>query len=109
MLPKSWQGESALCVGVHLANTLCPALLNISDPVFDPQNRFTEPWDLGQDGCSGGDPCKGASLAIVVFNKTADLTDQWLDVGEGATSNGLLGNQSKPAVHLVDPGCLRHL
>ena len=27
-----------------------------------------EPWDLGQDGFSGGDPCKGASLGIVVFD-----------------------------------------
>ena len=29
-----------------------------------------------------------------------------LDVWEGATSNGLLGDQSKPAFHLVDPGCI---
>ena len=74
--------------------------------VLGPRNRFTEPWDLGQDGFSGGDPCKGASLAIVVFNKTVDLADQSLDIREGATSNDLLGNQSKPAFHLVDPGCL---
>ncbi len=82
------------------------AVLPFSAPVFGPGNRFTELWDPGQDGFSGGNPCKGASLAIVVFNKTVDLTDQCLDVGEGATSNGLLGNQSRPAVHLVDPGCL---
>ena len=82
------------------------AVLTFSAPVFGPRNRFTEPWDLGQGGFSGGDPCKGASLVIVVFNKTIDLTDQCLDVGEGATSNGLLGNQSKPAFHLADPGCL---
>ena len=74
--------------------------------VFRPGDTFTEPCDLGQDGFSSGDPCKGASLGIVVFYKTVDFANQFLDVGEGATSNCLLGNQSKPAFHLIDPGCV---
>ena len=76
--------------------------INKIDPtflVFRPGDTFREPCDLGQDGFSGGDPCKGASLGIVVFYKTVDFADQFLDVGEGATSNRLLGNQSKPAFH----------
>ena len=74
--------------------------------VFCPGNTFTEPCGLGQDGFSSGDPCKGASLGIDLFYKTVDFADQFLEVGEGATSNCLLANQSKPAFHLIDPGCV---
>ena len=46
------------------------------------------------------------SLGIVVFYKAVVFADQFLYAGEGATSNRLLGNQSKPAFHLIDPGCV---
>ena len=71
--------------------------------MFRPGNGFTEPCDLGQDGFSSGDPCKGASLGSVVFYEALVFADQFLHLGEGATSHCLLSNQSKPAFHLIDP------
>ena len=76
------------------------------DLVFCPGATFREPCDLGQDGFSGGDPCKEASLGIDVFYRIVDFADHFLDVGKGARSNRWLGNQSKLAFHLIDPGCV---
>ena len=42
-------------------------------------------------------------VAVVVLDKRVDLFDQILDVAEGPTANGPLGDQAKPALHLIQP------
>jgi len=40
---------------------------------------------------------------IVVLDKGVDLFDQILDAAERAAANDPLGDQAKPALHLIQP------
>ena len=41
---------------------------------------------------------------VVVFSEAVDLCDEVLDAFEGASADGLLGNESKPSFNLIEPG-----
>ena len=43
-------------------------------------------------------------MCIVLLHEGVDFTSQFLDVGEGAAADGLLGDEPEPALDLVDPG-----
>lgn len=41
---------------------------------------------------------------VIVLGKAVDLCDEVLDALEGATADGLLGDESEPSFDLIEPG-----
>ena len=64
---------------------------------------FTKTSELGQDGFGGSNPDKGTGLVVVLLHKSIDFVSQFSYVAEGTTPDRLLGNDAKPAFHLIDP------
>lgn len=45
-------------------------------------------------------------MAVVLGNEVIDLSDELFDAAEGAAANRLVGNQSKEALNLIQPGAV---
>ena len=69
-----------------------------------PTNILTKSFDLSQDGIGRGRPDERPSLGIVMLPELIDLGDEVFGALEGASPNGLLADQVKPDLHLVEPG-----
>ena len=71
--------------------------------VLCPINKFTDALNLAENRIGSGGPDKGALVFIVVGDILLDLFHQLSDVAKRAAANRLLGNQSEPALDLVEP------
>jgi len=57
-----------------------------------------------EDRVGGGGPCKRATAAVVVLNELVDSGDGVFDAAEAAAADRLLGNETEPALYLIEPG-----
>jgi hypothetical protein len=57
-----------------------------------------------EDGICCGCPSEGAAVLVVVLGEAVDFCDEILDALEGASADGLLGDESKPSFDLIEPG-----
>ena len=48
-------------------------------------------------------PGEGTAVAVVVLDELVDACDQFAHAAEAAAPDGLLGDQSEPALHLIEP------
>ena len=73
----------------------------------------TKSGDFLEDRIGSSRPDEGATGAIVALYKGVDFLDEIVDASERAPANGALGDESKPAFHLIDPGgiggCVVHV
>ena len=66
-------------------------------------DNFTQSFDLGEDRFGGGGPHERTRREVVVFGVAFDAPDQVRHALEGAATDGLLGDQSEPALDLIEP------
>ena len=72
--------------------------------VWRPINKFTQALELRENGVSGGGPYERATTEIVLGDIGVDLLHELFDAAEGAAPNGLLGDETEPALHLIKAG-----
>ena len=56
-----------------------------------------------KDRVGGGCPCKRSAAAVIVLDEVIDSGDEFFDAAEAAAAYGLLGNETEPALHLIEP------
>ena len=71
--------------------------------VLCPGNIFVKSFDLREYGFGRGDPDEGRGLAIPAGDEFIDLAGQLPDDRERPLANGLLRDESEPALHLIEP------
>ena len=69
-----------------------------------PRNTRTKPCEFIEDGIGSRGPCEGATASVVVLDEVVDSSDQILDTSEAAATDGLLGDETKPSLDLIEPG-----
>src|SRR3990172_11830382 len=74
--------------------------------VLCPRDKLTKSFNLFKDRIGGGGPDERPSVLVMVLNELVDLADQISDAPERSPANGLLGNEVKPDLHLIEPGCI---
>ena len=62
--------------------------------------------DLWDDALDRGGPDEGLTVLVVLSDKVINLANKVFDAAEGAMANGLLGDQLKEALHLIEPGAI---
>lgn len=67
-------------------------------------DNFTQSLDLGEDRFGSGGPHERVRREIVVLGVAFDAPDQVRHALEGAATDSLLGDQSEPALDLIEPG-----
>lgn len=60
--------------------------------------------NLGEDGFSGSRPCVGFGIGVVGVEICLDAGDQLRDAAEDSAAQVFLGQVTKPAFDLVEPG-----
>src|SRR6266568_3594619 len=68
-----------------------------------PGNTRTKSGDFLEDRIGRSRPDERATGTIVALYEGIDFLDEVVDTGERTTANGMLGDQSEPALHLVEP------
>jgi len=71
--------------------------------VLRPINNETKSFDLSENSVGRRGPQKGASLAVVLLHEAVDLDGEISHAGKRSPADGSTGNESKPALHLVEP------
>lgn len=61
---------------------------------------------LLKDGICGGSPSERLAMSIVVRDELIDALHELLHTGEGAATDGLVGDQGKEALDLIEPGAV---
>ena len=69
-----------------------------------PVNNFAEPFEFGEDGVGGRGPFERFGMLVVGVDEQVDLALQVVHRAEGAAADRLVGDQSEPALELVEPG-----
>ena len=59
--------------------------------------------ELFEDRISGGRPLEWLAVCVVGGDEVIDALYELLDAGEGSAANGLVGDQSKESLDLVQP------
>ncbi len=68
-----------------------------------PINKFTDAFDLRENGIGGGSPEERSLVFIIMLHVLLDFGYQFTNVAEGAAANRLLGDEPEPTLHLVEP------
>ena len=66
-------------------------------------DNFTQSLDLGEDRSGGCGPHERSRREVVVAGVAFDAPDQVRHAGEAAAADCLLGNESEPALDLIEP------
>ena len=68
---------------------------------------MTKSFDLFEDRLGRGSPDKGPAAGVVVLDELLNPGDEFLDTFKGAPTNGPLGDEIEPDLHLIEPGGIR--
>ena len=61
---------------------------------------------LFKDGVGRGSPLERLAVRVVRGNEVVDALHKLFDTGERTTPNGLVGDQCKEALDLIEPGAV---
>ena len=76
---------------------------NFYSLVWCPTNNFTKALKFIEDRISSGSPGKGSFVEVVLRDVLVDLLHQFAHAAKRAAPDGLLSDQSAPALDLVEP------
>jgi hypothetical protein len=72
--------------------------------VWRPGDLRAKSLELLQDGVRRGGPAEGSLGLVVGRHELLDPGDQFFAAGEASLADGSLGDDPKPAFHLIEPG-----
>ena len=81
--------------------------IGYADLVFCLGDKLTKSFDLFKDRISGCRPDERSGVLVVVLDELFDFADQISDASECSPANRFLGDEVKPDLDLIKPGCVR--
>ena len=69
-----------------------------------PGNFGAQTTELSEDGIGGGGPRKRVGIFVKLAGKLLNAFAEMLGAAKGITTDGSLGDQTEPALDLIEPG-----
>src|SRR5437764_12412250 len=71
-----------------------------------PADTCAKSIQLLDDRFGGGSPLEGLAVGVVMSDELIDALHELLDAGERSAPDGLVGDQCKEALDLIEPGAV---